>query len=352
VRAATPASGGVLETPPPLSSGSSTVTVAAGVLDRVGAIDPPGGPLVVGLSGGRDSVCLLDVLARLLGSSALLAVHVHHGLRGHDADADARHCAAIASATGVALRVVRLPGRPAGPGSVAVWAREARADALLAAADAWGGPGSRVALGHTTTDQAETVLLRAISSPGARSLAGIRGDDPDRRRWRPLLVAGITRGETGAWCRARGLGWRDDPSNPTSPRGRVRAVLDRLVDVDRRAVGALVRTAELAREDDDALTALAARALRDAPAGPRIDAAWLRGAPAALGRRALRIAAERTLPGAHAGVGARLEDVVALLERGGPAALDVGDGARIRTDGRELWCEPTPARDRAPRTRA
>lgn len=299
---------------------------------------------MVALSGGRDSVCLLDVLARLGAPADLLAVHVHHGLRGPDADADARHCADIAATIGVALRVERLPARPSGSGSVAVWAREARALALRRAAVAWGGSGTSIALGHTATDQAETVLQRAVSSPGARSLAAMRVDEVTAGTTRPLLAARATRAETGAWCRERGLAWRDDPGNPTSPRGRVRALLDGLEALDPRATSALMRTAELAREDDEALGAMAATGLRDGPAGPRIDAAWLRDVAPAVGRRALRIAAERTLGGSRGRVGSRLEDLTALIERGGPAAIDVGDAVRLRTDGRDVWCEPAPRR--------
>ncbi len=81
----------------------------------------------------------------------------------------------------------------------------------------------RLAAGHTTTDQAETILYRLAASPGRRALIGM----PERRGLliRPLLAAGVSREETGAWCAARGLSWVDDASNDSDVfmRGRVRA---------------------------------------------------------------------------------------------------------------------------------
>lgn len=321
--------------------------------DRVGALGSvaAGAPVVVAFSGGRDSLCLLDVAVTLAGTGAVLAVHVHHGLRGRDADEDARAAAAVAGELGAAVRVVRLgvPAAVRASGASPVpWARDARRDALRRAADAWGGPGTPVLVAHTASDQAETVLLRAISSPGARSLAGIAERDERRGVLRPLLAAGITRAEAGAWCTARGLRWRDDPTNPGTPRGRVRALLEDLERVDGRATVALGRTAALAREDDEALGAAADDLLRDAAGAGEDDGialAALRSAPTAVARRALRRLAERAVDGPCPRAGSRLEDVLALGASGGPAAaLDIGDGARAVVRGGLLRCVRSPAR--------
>ncbi|MDO9410714.1 ATP-binding protein [Patulibacter sp.] len=305
-----------------------------------------GEPVVVAFSGGRDSLCLLDVAVGLAGPGAVLAVHVHHGLRGPDADRDAVSAAATAGRVGAAVRVRRLtvPGTLRASGSSPVgWARDARREALRAAADAWAGPGTRVLVGHTATDQAETVLLRAVSSPGTRSLSGIAPRDDRRGVLRPLLEAGVTRGEAGDWCTARGLRWRDDPTNPGTPRGRVRALLPQLERIDARAVAALGRTAALAREDDDALV-VAASAL----VGPEGDVALraLGAAPVAVGRRVLRRLAEDAVGAPCPRVGARLPDVLALRpEGGGTAALDVGDGVRVLVRAGRLRCAASPPRE-------
>lgn len=313
--------------------------------------------MVVGLSGGRDSVCLLGVAARVCGPERVLAVHVHHGLRGAAADGDAVAAAAAARTAGVAVRVLRLqpPRTLADRGaSPVVWAREARREALRAAADGWAGEGTPVAVAHTATDQAETVLLRAISSPGTRALAGMAAADAERSVVRPLLAAGVTREEAGAWCVAHGRPWRDDGTNPLGPRGRVRSLLRALEDVDPRAVAALVGTAARAREDDDALTAAAA-ALVAGPGGSVSPSAGARfaevgrdvlaAAPAAVGRRALRLLAEAATGRGCPRVGARLEEVLALRPRGGdPAALDLGDGVRAVVARGRVRCMPSPPR--------
>ncbi|MDX8153069.1 tRNA lysidine(34) synthetase [Patulibacter brassicae] len=304
-----------------------------------------GAPVVVGCSGGRDSVCLLDLAVRIAGPDAVLAVHVHHGLRGADADRDARHVAGIARRLGVACRQLRL-GTPPRAGSTGAWARAGRADALARAARSWGGPGgpAPVALAHTIDDQAETVVLRALSSPGLRALGGMADRDPGRGIVRPLLAAGVARRATAAWCTARGLDWREDPANPVGPRGRVRALLRAAAAIDERAIGTLVRTAERAREDEAALTAAGASLVR-AGDPPTLDAAALRAAPPAIARRALRRLAEDALGRPAPRVERRLEDVLALAAGSrDPAALDLGDGVRVVVAAAELRVEPTPLR--------
>ncbi len=326
----------------------STVPGAAGDLaGRVAATGllAAGAPVVVGCSGGRDSVCLLDVAVRVAGPDAVLAVHVHHGLRGADADRDAHHVAGVARRLGVACRQLRLGPRPP-TGSTGAWARAGRADALARAATSWGGVGgpARIALAHTVDDQAETVVLRALSSPGLRALGGMAAQDVGRGIVRPLLAAGAARRATAAWCTSRGLGWREDPTNPVGPRGRVRALLRAAAAIDDRAVGTLVRTAERAREDEAALTAVGAALVR-AGEPPTLDPEALRTAPPAIARRALRRLAEEVLGRPAPRVERRLEDVLALA--GGPrdrAALDLGDGVRVVVTAADVRVEPTPRR--------
>ena len=76
------------------------------------------------LSGGRDSVCLLDLAVRLLGAEAVTALHVNYGLRD-DSDEDEAHCAELCERLGVRLEVER-PRRPEGPGNLQAWARDTR----------------------------------------------------------------------------------------------------------------------------------------------------------------------------------------------------------------------------------
>src|SRR4051812_10036343 len=132
------------------------------LLERVAATGLLGrGPVVVLLSGGRDSVCLLDVAVTLCGAAAVRALHVDYGLRP-EAAGDAAYCERLCADLGVALEVAR-PRRPEGaPGNLQAWARDVRygEGGRLAAPG-----GGRLAAAHTATDPAETVLYRPPPPP-------------------------------------------------------------------------------------------------------------------------------------------------------------------------------------------
>jgi tRNA(Ile)-lysidine synthase len=299
------------------------------LLDRVRATGllPEGAGVVVLLSGGRDSVCLLDVSVAL--GCAVHALHVNYGLR-EGADGDEAHCRALCEGLRVALTVRRVTRPDDAHGNLQAWARDVR----YAAATELAGSGL-VAVAHTATDQAETVLYRLASSPGRRALLGM----PPRsgRLVRPLLT--VTRGQTAAWCSARGLAWRDDPTNETDEyaRGRVRGrLLPALEAVDPRAAANVVRTSQLLREEADVLDVVVDTALagRD-----RIAREHLSALPPALARLVVRRLAEAATGGLCARAAARLDDILALGDAG---ALDVGDGARAVVEGGVLRFEPTP----------
>ncbi len=285
------------------------------MLDRVldGGLLAPGVPVVAMLSGGRDSVCMLDLAVRVAGAGAVTALHLNYGLR-EGSDADERHCAELCERLGVRLRVER-PRRPEGPGNLQAWARDAR----YAAAAALAEPGGATILtGHTADDQVETILYRLASSPSRRALLGMR--PRDGRLARPLL--GFTRAETTAYCEERGLRWRDDPSNEGDAyaRNRVRhGLLPELAKIHPAAAANVLRTAALLREEAEVLDALVdaelggsggssprddrARALRRAAAGaaPARPSAprRRRRRPPASRRRPLRRGGRRPAPHRH-----------------------------------------------------
>ncbi len=157
---------------------------------------PRGGAVVCMVSGGADSTCLWHALGTL--GYDVGAVHVHHGLRGAEADEDARHCRELMGA-----EVIEVEPAPT----------EAALRELRYAVTA--GRGLR-ATGHTASDQVETVLYRLVSSGNAKGIRLRREDGVVR----PLLD--VTREETARYCRTHHLPVRDDASNPDTARGLIR----------------------------------------------------------------------------------------------------------------------------------
>ena len=307
------------------------------LLERVRATGllPASAPVVVLLSGGRDSVCLLDVAVGLAGAEAVCALHVNYGLR-ESAGGDEDLCRALCARLGVALELPAAQ-RPEGAGNLQAWARDVRLGAgaqLALARDA------RLATGHTATDQAETVLYRLAASPGRRALLGMA--ERDGLLVRPLLR--FTREETAAHCTARGLAWREDPTNadPAFARNRARAnLVPALRELHPSAEHNVVRTAELLRDEAAVLeevvdTALAGR--------DHIAVAHLAALPPALARLVVRRLAEAAAGRLCARAPGRLPDILDL----GDGALDLGDGARAVVAGGVLRVQPTPPGRSAP----
>ncbi len=193
----------------------------ASVLPRMrafaGRLIARGDAVLVGLSGGADSVCLLHFLRYLAREKhfALAAVHVNHGLRGKDALADQRFCKTLCKELdipffGEKVNVKKLAKElDLSPEHAA---RKARYEAFLKAARAWGA--TKLALGHHLDDQAETVLLNLLRGTKAKGLAGIpvrRALDKNVEIIRPLLC--VTRAETEEYLCQNGLSFVTDKTN-------------------------------------------------------------------------------------------------------------------------------------------
>lgn len=297
----------------------------------------PGRPVVVLISGGRDSTCLLELAARISGAGAVSAVHVNYGLRGTASDDDERHCEGVCESLGVALDV-RRRGRDfhsRARGNLQAWAREERyrAGGELAHAN-----GADVATGHTATDQVETILYRLASSPSRRALLGMR--PRESRLIRPLLR--FTREDTAAYCCARGLAWREDESNASDAyaRNRIRTgLVPALLDVHPAAGANVVRLAETLHDEAEVLDALIDGVL---DGEPRVSLAALRELPAALRRLVVQRLADDAAGGFAPGA-ARRADALAGLTEQGTAMLDLGSGLRAVVEYGELRIEPLGA---------
>lgn len=305
-----------------------------------------GEPLLVLVSGGGDSVCLLEVCVRL--GARVSALHVNYGLR-EGADGDEVLCRELCERLGVGLTVERVSLAAAAPGAsgnLQAEAREARyglAEALVARS------GGDYAAAHTASDQAETVLYRLAVSPGRRALLGM--ETRRGRLVRPLL--GVTRADTRAYCEARGLAWREDPSNADRrfARARVRhEILPALAELSPAVERTIAETALLLRDEQEVLDGAIDETLARLGEGA-VSVAEVRRLPAGLARLVLR-----RLAGDAAGCPRPLsradaEAVLSLGERGGSRSLDLGGGLAATVEygtlrfGREGRLEaPAPVR--------
>ncbi len=229
--------------------GRAVSTLTGRVLDSIRRHElfRGGDAVLVAVSGGADSIALLDLLRALASRLGLTldCAHVHHGLRS-EADADADFVRGVCQTLGVPFHLDRVSVRREPPWEgLEAEARRARHAALESRARALGA--ARIATGHTADDQAETVLMRLLAGAGPRGLAGIAWQrDPFVR---PLLAT--RRAEILDHLRSRGLEWREDATNrdPSFLRNRLRHdVLPHLARVLGADVTAgLCRTASLCR---------------------------------------------------------------------------------------------------------
>jgi tRNA(Ile)-lysidine synthase len=307
--------------------------------------DLAGAGLLVAVSGGVDSVVLAHALAALAGPLRLrLAIgHVHHGLRGAEADADEAFVAGLAGRLALPFQARRVDPRAlraAGPSrtrpTLQEAARRLRYEALLEMASAAGL--ACVATAHQADDQAETVLLRLLRGTGPDGLAGIPARSPDGRIVRPLLD--VPRREIEAFAAARGLAFREDASNASPAYARNRLRREHLPALaaafNPRLLQRIAALAEAQSRDAEWIAIEvereAAFRLCETHEGLRIVRAGWRAVPDALARRLARKALAGQ-GGARDVSRTHLERMVSFLRSG-------RTGARIELPGHlELACE-------------
>jgi tRNA(Ile)-lysidine synthase len=283
---------------------------------RESGLVPPGEPLLVMVSGGGDSVALLDIAHRL--GADVSALHVNYGLR-EGATEDQALVQRLCDERDISLTVEHVT--LGSEGNLQERAREARY--ALAEQLAKGD----YAAAHTASDQAETVIYRLAVSPGSRALHGMA---PRRGRLvRPLLA--VTREDVRDYLRARGLEWREDPSNADRrfARARVRHdVLEALRELSPAVERTIAETARQLREEAEVLDAAVADAIAEL-GGPAVSLDALKEHPPALQRLILRALAAHTAgASASRSLSRREADEILSLGSRGTKSLDLGDGLR------------------------
>ena len=297
------------------------------------------GRFLIGVSGGRDSVALLDVLIEG-GMRKLVVCHLNHGLRGRDSGADASFVRRLAAGYGLRCVVERVDVRKLAKRSkqsLEAAGRRARLEFF----DRMGKAERcrRVMLGHHADDQVETVLINLFR--GSATLSGMSESSEvlvGKRKLelvRPML--GIWRDELDAYVTERGLKFREDASNASGAflRNRVRGKLVPLLkEIFQRDVNkAVARAAEVAAAED----ALVARLLDEFPIGEKLSLKALRGLDLALRRRAVH----GWLRGRYVpDVGfAEVERVLAMLDDRATAKVNLPGGRHARRRAGLLFLE-------------
>lgn len=301
--------------------------------------------LVIACSGGPDSTALALLLSRTREqlNTSLVVAHVHHGVRGVEADADAAFCEELARQLEAPFFLERLGQPPAGVSREAWW----RAQRYRVLEDVRRrSQAAAVATGHTLDDQAETVLLKLLRGSGPRGVAGIR------RRLGPVIrpLLDFRRRQLLGYLSRLGQPFREDSTNlvPDRPRTFLRwRVLPVLEEVFPRAAEHVASFAwEL--EDDEAF--LEEELARRAPLlrlGSPVALERVRALPLSLRRRFLQ-AVGASLPLSEPPSRRQLALLCRLLETGLPRAVDLGARWVVAREGEQLVLHPPPLHAFAP----
>lgn len=336
----------------PRRTGHDIVERVKQALARLGPVTR-GDVVVVGVSGGPDSLALLHVLLRISNEVgfAVHAAHFDHGLRGEQSAGEARAVAALADRWGAPWTIDTAP-----PGSVAARgeglqaaARRARYAFFDRVADTVGA--RWIATAHTADDQAETAVMRWVRGAGPSALAGI---PPVRGRvLRPLLD--VSRPEIEAYLHTAAVAPMRDPSNddPRFLRARVRhRVMPALRGLNPRLAQTMARTASLLADDAAYLEAVADaardRVRTESGSGwVDLDRTAVADLPMAIRRRVIRVALAGLGVAVDRVSGARIDAVARGCAARASGRLTVGLGAwaAFASERVHLSCrdEPGPA---------
>jgi tRNA(Ile)-lysidine synthase len=298
-------------------------------------------PVIVGVSGGADSVALLLVLDELIKARKLdlklIVAHVDHRLRKTSGD-DARWLKNLARKLGYDVSISRVDLQ-SGKNNLEQAARHARYEAFAILAQK--RKARRVLTAHTLNDQAETIVFNLLRGSGAEGLSGMETIRQLKENRETLLVrpflSWARRADTERYCHDRNIDFRHDEMNEdeTFTRVRIRRQLMPLMETfNPRVREAIARAGELLKDDNEALDLAAGRllelSLEESKEQTQLRTDLLAVAPPALRRRALRLWLERCrghlrrLEFSHI---AAVESLV--LEDRGARTIELPGGARV-----------------------
>ena len=304
-----------------------------------------GDTVLVGVSAGPDSVCLLYLLKELRQeySLSLHIAHLHHGFRGSEADEDMRFVRAIGESLGIPVYAEHadIPAYLKKTGlSKQAGARKVRYEFFSKAAEATGA--CRIAVGHTADDQVETFLMRLLKGAGPHGLSGI---PPVRDKIiRPLIE--LTREEVIGFLSEKGIRYRIDSSNLSKVYLRNKIRLDLIPylakEYNPNIMSTLMRNLTILRDEDTFLDEYIQRlypemVIRRTEESIILDAARLASLALPVQRRILRHAVE-SIAGEDAGALSfrHIEDSLSLLDKDTSGEIHLPHDLRVRREGETL----------------
>ncbi|MCK4863249.1 MAG: tRNA lysidine(34) synthetase TilS [Dehalococcoidales bacterium] len=312
--------------------------------------------LLVAVSGGPDSVCLLHILWKLQKELEieLYVAHLNHQLRGAESDTDAACVADLAHRLGIPatiesrdVKAYQLQHRL----SPEEAAREVRYSFLAQTAAEIGA--ARVAVGHTADDHVETIIMHLLRGSGTRGLRGLlpvsrwQSGDDSLVILRPLLE--LTREETTAYCRRHRLAPRTDTSNlsPEPFRNKIRhQLLPQLQGYNPQVAEALLRTARIAADDLAFIDKEVARQWDKVAHAEKgsvvISKKEFSALPSALKRHLLRAAVETLLGNLKDIEAGHIEDIMDALDKPAGKVIGLPDGLNFTIEYDRYVLSPDP----------
>ena len=312
--------------------------------------------LLVAVSGGPDSVCLLHILTRLREEMGieLRAAHLDHQLRGAESEADAAYVAGLTKKLDIPVTIAKRDVnayRAEHRLSPEEAAREVRYQFLSETAQAIGA--GLIAVGHTEDDHIETVLMHLIRGSGTRGLRGLRPvtiwhhPGGELAVIRPLLTT--TRRGTQEYCREQQLSPCLDATNlsPSPLRNRIRLnLLPQLKSYNPRVVDALLRTARIAADDATYIEESGERAWQVVASQQAdtitLDKKFLLCLPQAIKRQVLRVSLSKLNNGLKDIEARHIEDMIDALAKPTGSSLNLPGGLIFTVDyeGYQIGREP------------
>ena len=300
----------------------------------------PGDRLILGISGGADSVCLLFLLLEYRKRTALdlAVVHVNHGIRQEAAE-DAGYVERLCREQGLPFYLIQGDVRSLAAEekcSEEDAGRRLRYRAFRETAERLGG--GKIAVAHNANDRAETMLLHLFRGSGLRGLCGIEPVREDIIR--PLLC--LERREIEEYLRQRGIPWRNDATNEQDKytRNRIRHHILPYAEreVSEQAVSHMCRTADILSETESYLRQQTREARLRCVKEDGIDAADFRELPSVIQKRILLEILEELSPTGKDIFAVHVRDVLGLFEKEGNRSVCLPGGIRFcRQYGKVVW---------------